>query len=155
MFGLLRRQHVPEKLIRLVMSLYEDSSSCVRRKDGDSKTFPIRVGVHQGSALSPLLFNVVMEEATKECRRGAPWEMLFADDLVLTSESEEDVRDMFSKWRAALERRGLKVNLGKTKFLVSGDSKENEETGRYPCAVCQKGVGDSSIQCLKCAKWVH
>ena len=96
-----------------------------------------------------------MEEATKECRCEAPWEMLFADDLVLTSESEEGVRDMLMKWRSALERRGLKVNLEKTKYLVSGDSKEKEETGRYPCSVCQKGVGSSSIQCSKCAKWVH
>ena len=151
----LRRQGVPEKLIHLVMSLYEDSNSCVRKENGDSTNFPISVGVHQGSALSPLLFIVVMEEISKECRRGAPWEMLFADDLVLTSESEDEVKDMFLNWRTALERRGLKVNLGKTKLLVSGDKKENEETGRYPCAVCRKGVGSSSIQCSKCRKWVH
>ena len=96
-----------------------------------------------------------MEEVSKECRRGAPWEMLFADDLVLTAESEDEVKDMFLNWRIALERRGLKVNLGKTKLLVSGDKKENEETGRYPCSVCKKGVGSSSIQCSKCTKWVH
>ena len=151
----LRRQGVPEKLIALVMSLYEDSSSCVRRENEDSKNFPISVGVHQGSALSPLLFIVVMEEVSKECRCGAPWEMLFADDLVLTADSEDKVKDMFLKWRNALEKRGLKINVSKTKLLVSGDKIENEETGRYPCAVCRKGVGSSSIQCSKCTKWVH
>ena len=50
-----------------------------------SETFPIKVGVHQRSALSPLLFNVVMEETTKSCRVGDPWELLYADDLILTA----------------------------------------------------------------------
>ena len=45
------------------------------------------MGVHQGSVLSSLLFIVVMEEATKECRVGYPWELIYADDLVLTDES--------------------------------------------------------------------
>ena len=56
-----------------------------------SVDFGIEVGVHQGSVLSPLLFIVVMEEATKECRVGDPWELLYADDLVLTAESREGV----------------------------------------------------------------
>ena len=45
------------------------------------------IRVHQGSAQIPLLFNLVMEEATKECRRGVPWDVLHADDLVLTAET--------------------------------------------------------------------
>ena len=56
---------------------------------GRSREFQIAVDVHQGSALSPLLFITVMEEATRECRRGDPWELLHADDLVLTAESKE------------------------------------------------------------------
>ena len=53
--------------------------------------FGIEVGGHQGSLLSPLLFIVVMEEARKECRVFDPWELLYADDLVLTAESREGV----------------------------------------------------------------
>ena len=45
------------------------------------------MGVHQGSVLSPLLFIVVMKEARMECKVGNLWELLYADDLVLTSES--------------------------------------------------------------------
>ena len=64
---------------------------------GTSKKFEIKVGVQQGSALSPLLFILVMEEATRECRKSAPWEMLYADDLVLTAESKDEVKSMFIK----------------------------------------------------------
>ena len=49
--------------------------------------FGIDVGVHQGSVFIHLLFIVVMEEATKECRVGYPWELLYADNLVLSAES--------------------------------------------------------------------
>ena len=45
------------------------------------------MGVHQGSVLSPLLFIEVMKEPRKECRVGNLWELLYADDLVLTAES--------------------------------------------------------------------
>ena len=41
------------------------------------------------------MFIVVMEEATKECRVGDPWEQLYADDLVLTAESREGVEASF------------------------------------------------------------
>ena len=43
----------------------------------------MNVGVHQGSVLSPLLFIIVMEAVTHNVREGLPWEMLYADDLVL------------------------------------------------------------------------
>ena len=38
---------------------------------GTSWEFKIEVGVHQGSALSPLLFVVVMQEVMKDVRRGS------------------------------------------------------------------------------------
>ena len=102
------------------MALYEDAQSSVAAASGTSASFEISVGVHQGSALSPLLFNLVMEEATKEHRRGVPWDMLYADDLVLTVESKEEVQEQFNRWMSAMESEGLKVNLGKTKTLVTG-----------------------------------
>ena len=91
----LRRQLVPELLVQRVMSLYEDSRSRVRVAGVDSEWFNINVGVHQGSALSPLLFILVMEEATRECQGDALWNLLYADDLVLTVDSREEVEQKF------------------------------------------------------------
>ena len=81
------RQRVPERLINSVMTLYRETKSSVRAAEETSVDFGMEVGVHQRSVLSHLLFIVVMEEATKEYRVGDPWEMLYADDLVLTAES--------------------------------------------------------------------
>ena len=30
-----------------------------------------------------------------------------------------------------------------------------EESGKFPCGVCEKGVRQNSIKCIKCEKWVH
>ena len=151
----LRRQLVPERLVRLVMGLYDNSTSRAKFAGELSETFPIEVGVHQGSTLSPLLFNVVMEEATKSCRVGDPWELLYADDLILTAESKEEVVEMFKRWKEALEMRGMKVNLSKTKLLVTGKEAEIIESGQFPCAVCGQGVGVNSVLCNGCNKWCH
>ena len=55
-------------LIALVMALYSNVRSRVRTLTGTSDEFRMGVGVHQGAALSHLLFVVVMQEATKSKR---------------------------------------------------------------------------------------
>ena len=95
------------------MALNRETRSSVRVAGETSFDFGIEMGVHQGSVLSPLLFIVVMEEATKECRVGNPWKLLYADDPVLTADdpvltakSREGVEALFGEWRGAFERRG-------------------------------------------------
>ena len=52
-----------------------------------SKEFGVGVGVHHGSVLSPLLFILVLEALSREFRTGVPWELLYADDLVVIADS--------------------------------------------------------------------
>ena len=49
------------------------------------------MGMHQGSALSPLLFMIVMEAISREIRDALPWELLYADDLAVIAETEEEL----------------------------------------------------------------
>ena len=44
----------------------------------------------------------------------APWTMMFADDIVICSESKERVEEKLESWRSASQRRGMKVNRRKT-----------------------------------------
>ena len=151
----LRRQRVPERLIAPILNLYESTTSKVAVAGGLSEDFPIEVGVHQGSILSPLLFIIVMEEAARDCRGLAPWEMLYADDLVITGVSREAVSERFIAWKEALEKRGLRINMSKTKFMISGREREVVRRGRFPCGVCGDGVGVNSILCSTCERWCH
>ena len=87
---------------------------------GTEKEFEVKVGVHQGSVLSPLLFIIVLEVFSREFRCGVPWEDLYADNLVIIAESlEECVRGLFT-WKEAMEEKGLRVNAGKTKIMICG-----------------------------------
>ena len=46
----------------------------------------VKVGVHQGSVLSPLLFIIVLEALSQEFRTKKPWELLYTDDLVISAD---------------------------------------------------------------------
>ena len=64
--------------------------------------------------------------------------MLYADDLVLTSEIMEGLREKLWKWKEAFESKGLKVNLGKTKMVVSGAEGVVYVRKVNPCGSCGK-----------------
>ena len=53
--------------------------------------FEVKVGMNQGSALSPLLFVMVIEALSREFRVALPWELLYADDLGVIPETEDDL----------------------------------------------------------------
>ena len=72
-----------EWLICTVMALYTEACTVVRTDAGLSKSFEVKVGLHQGSVLSPLLFAAVMDVVSSEVRSGLPSELLYADDLVI------------------------------------------------------------------------
>ena len=107
----------------------------------------MKLGVHQGSVLSPLLFTIELEALSGHFRQGLPWELFYADDLVLLAESRE-ILMKFKIWKEGLESKGLKVNIGKTKVMKCHvDANMQVESGKYPCGICGKGVGGNSIQC--------
>ena len=55
-----------------------------------------------------------------------------------------------------MEAKGLGVNAGKTKVMQCRVSRfQSEDSGEHPCGVCRKGVGDNSILCVECLRWVH
>ena len=58
-------------------------------------------------------------------------------------------------WRSEMENKRLRVNMGKTKFMVFGSNLDVlKKSGKYPCGVCQTGVGRSAIYFGGCRKWV-
>ena len=53
--------------------------------------------MHQGSALGSLLFVIVMEALSRDIRVALPWELLYADDLVVIAETEDDLIKRFNE----------------------------------------------------------
>ena len=83
----MRKLGVEEWLVSAVMSMYTGAKTAVRTVYGNSKGFEVKVGIHQGSALCPLLFVIVMEAISREFRVTLPWELLYADDLAAIAET--------------------------------------------------------------------
>jgi len=82
---------VEEWLVSAVMSVYTDAKTVVRTVFGNSNCFEVKVGMHQGSALSSLLFVIVIEAISREFRVALSWELLYADYLVVITETEDDL----------------------------------------------------------------
>ena len=94
----MRKLGVEEWLVRIVQVMYVGVKSMVKVGDGCSKEFGVDVGVHQGSVLSPLLFIIVIEAVSMGFRIGSPWELLYADDLVIISKTLEGLVFRFEKY---------------------------------------------------------
>jgi len=108
--------------------------------------------MHQGSALRPLLFLIVMEAISREFRVALPWDLLYADDLDVIAETEQDLIKRLNEWKDNVENRGMRANINKTKVMTSG---ERQKAARWPCGVCSRSVSSNSTQCTSCQKWIH
>ena len=73
----LRKKMVPEKYVKLIKEMYRNVKTRVKTVAGITESFDVRVGLHQGSALSPFLFNVVFDVLTEGVRRGVPWDITY------------------------------------------------------------------------------
>ena len=73
----------------------------------------MEVGLHQESALSPFLFAMVIDRLTDEVKQESPLTVMFAGDVVICSESREQVEENLEN----LQRRGMKVSHSKTEYM--------------------------------------
>ena len=132
----LRKLGVDEWLIRTVMALYTEACTVFRADAGLSESFEVKVSLHQGSVLNPLLFAAVMHVVSSETRSGLPSELLYDDDLVIIAPTMEQLGRRVADWTASLLGKGLKVNAGKSEVMVESSGGEMiVNSGKWPCGV--------------------
>ena len=90
----------------------------------------------------------MLEALSREFRTGCPWELLYAEDLMICAGSKEEL---------LVKVKGLHVNMGKTKIMESSIKLDVlKKSGKYHCGVCLTGVGKTNaILCDGCERWVH
>ena len=84
-------------------------------------------------------------------------ELLYAGDLVLVIETIEGLMNKFLKWKEAFGSKGLKVNIGKTRVMVSHviTLDDLSKSTVDPYGVCCLRVNAKSVLFIPCGKWIH
>nr|XP_027231203.1 uncharacterized protein LOC113822869 [Penaeus vannamei] len=121
-----RKSGVAEKYMKVVKDVYDESETAVRRAAGITVAFKEEVGLHKGSTSSPLLLAMAKDRLTDEIRRESPWTMVFANNIVLSGESREEVEEELERWRYALERRGMIQSSYKTEYTCANERDSGE-----------------------------
>ena len=115
----------------LPRNLYAGQEATVRTGPGTADWFQIGKGIHQGSILSPCLFNLYAEHIMRnagldEAQTGIKIarkninNLRYAKETTLIAESEEELKSLLMKVKEENEKVGLKLNIQKTKILASG-----------------------------------
>lgn len=90
-----------------------------------------------GHELSLLFFIIALEALSCKFRADIPWQDFYADELVINTDSFDECVRRPMAWKDALERKGLKVNAGKTNITICWTGLEfKQRSGRFLCAVC-------------------
>ena len=122
---------MPDRLTCLLRNLYVGQETTVRTGHGTTHWFQIGKGVCQGCILAPCLFNLYteyimrnagLEEAQagiKIARRNIN-NLRYADDTTLMAKSKEKPKSILMKMKEESEKVGLKLNIQKTKIMISG-----------------------------------
>ena len=96
----------PDKMLRMLKCIYKENTNCVRVNESFTKPFRISTGLRQGCVLSPILFNLFINDlpgsiaATNE---GVQFgdstisSLLYADDLVMIADSEQALQTLIGK----------------------------------------------------------
>ena len=122
---------IPDHLACLLRNLYAGQEATVRTGHGTTDWFQIGKEVHQGSILSPCLFNLSSEYIMRnsgldEAQAGIKIagrntnNLRYADDTTLMAESEEELKSLLMKVKEESEKVGLELNIQKTKIMASG-----------------------------------
>ena len=122
---------IPDHLTCYLRNLYSDREGTVRTGHGTMDWFQRGKGVHQGSILSPCLFNLYTEyitwnagldEALVEIKIAGRNinNLRYADDTTFVAESKEKLKSVLVKVKEESEKASLKLNIQNTKIMASG-----------------------------------
>ena len=115
----------PGAEVRMVEGTYEKTTARMVVGEGASEEFEVKIGLRQGSVLSPLLFIAVLDLISrKTVVKDAMKKLLYADDLALVANDKQELQETMEEWNGLFTKHGLKLNLEKTEVLHIGHQRE-------------------------------
>ena len=135
LWTIMKKYGIPQKLIQMVKTLYQDFQCAVIDENETTDFFPVRTGVKQGCCMSGLLFLLiidwVMRQTVEGERTGIRWnfttmleDLDFADDIALLSSTMNHIQRKTTNLEENAARVGLKLNARKCKILKSNSKSD-------------------------------
>lgn len=129
LLNIMARDNIPAQIIQNVFNIYKETLISVKIGDKSSNQNMINSGVRQGCGLSPLLFNIYMDNIIREFRltrhgfipinRNLHLDtVIFADDLVLLATSEDDLQRSIYNLNLIAEKYSMEISTNKTKIMA-------------------------------------
>ena len=128
----LRSFNIEEGLVQMIKALYDNATSAVLLNNNIGEYFCTSVGVRQGCLLSPVLFNLFLENIMRETLLdfhstisvgGRPiCNLRFADDIDLLGGSNEELQDLTDRLVDRARAYGMEVSSEKSKTMVNSNN---------------------------------
>ena len=103
------------------------------------------------------MYAIVVDVVTNEIQEGMLQEILIVDDIVLLAESMAELKEKSYGWISAHESKVLKVNLMKTKGMVSkiGQVTVKQSSKKDQCGIGGRKTMLDAVLCKSCGNWIH
>ena len=129
MFLKLLQNKIGGKFHNLIKNLYSKSQCAVKQSQHRTSFFPYHRGVRQGCILSPLLFNIYLNDLLQLLNNSNTDPLilpnttklnclLYADDLVLISTSKQGLQNCLDQLKIWCETWLMEINFKKTKIMI-------------------------------------
>ena len=156
LFLKLQKAGITGKVYNVIKSMYNNCHSRVKCNHFLSDPIDISKGVHQGNVLSPLLFNVFIndigdtftENDVPVLQSSSVSHLLYADDLLLLSTTADGLQHNITKVQEFCKQWGLSINIDKTKIMIFS------KNGRACKDRFQFIIGHSILECVNSYKYL-
>ena len=121
---------VQGRMWRMLRAMYEKAQSCVMVEGEMSDWLKSEIGVRQGCVLSPVLYSIFINGFAKAFKNGGVGGvevgeeklklLLFADDIVMFAESEEELQEMLGGLEEYCYKWRFEVNTKKSQVMICG-----------------------------------
>lgn len=123
---LLYKRNISLRIIKTIENIYANNSMKAKIHGQLSETIPTGTGIRQGDSLSPLLFNIIMDEIVKKVKtkRGYPMGdntisvVCYADDAILLARSEDDLQRILHEFNTTAKMFNMQISSEKTKCMT-------------------------------------
>ena len=135
MWRILESYGLPKKFLKIIQTLYDGFAVNIEHNGQLSEPVEITAGVRQGCIISPTLFLIIIDWIMKKssANTGIPWKVFqqledleFADDICILSNTQQKMQNKVEKLNEFANKTGLKINVGKTKLMVIGDTNNSQ-----------------------------